>query len=264
MIVAIIQARMGSSRLPGKIMLKACDKTFLEHMIDRISQSKTLDKIVIATSINKDDDVIENFCKEKNIFCFRGPENDVLSRYKMAADETQADTIVRLTSDTPLLHSTIIDKVVETYIGNNYDYVSNCFPLPRTYPDGMNVEVFSKEILDEIHNNAKKPSEREHVTLFLVFKPDKYKIFRVDYEKDVSKYRFNLDYKLDYELLKTIFEKLYSTNHIFTMEDAIKLLEDNSSIFQINSEIEPYQGMLKSFVEDEAKGFTKSENFFKK
>ena len=264
MIVAIIQARMCSSRLPEKIMLKSCGKTFLEHMIDRVVQSKTLDKVVIATSLNKDDDVIEDLCKKKNVFCFRGSENDVLSRYKMAADKTHADVIIRLTSDTPILHSTIIDKVVQTYINNNYDYVSNCFPLPRTYPDGVNVEVFSKKILDEMYNNAKKPSEREHVTLFLVFKPEKYKIFRVDYDRDISKYRFNLDYKLDYELLKIIFEKLYFKNPNFTMEDVIKLLEENTSIFQINAGIKPYEGISKSFVEDEAKGFTKSENFFQK
>ena len=154
--------------------------------------------------------------------------------------------------------------MIEFYLNGDYDYVSNCVPLPRTYPDGTNVEVFSKKILDEMYDNAKKPSEREHVTLFVVFQPEKYKIFRVDYEKDVSKYRFNLDYKLDYELLKTIFEKLYSANHIFTMEDAIKLLEDNSSIFQINSEIEPYQGMLKSFVEDLSLIHISEPNFFQK
>ena len=264
MIVAIIQARMGSSRLPRKIMLDACGKTFLEHMIDRVSQSKTLDKIIIATSLNKDDDIIECLCKKKNISCFRGSENNVLSRYKMAADKTPADIIVRLTSDAPILHHKIIDKVVQTYIDNDYDYVSNCFPLPRTYPDGVNVEVFSKKILDHMHKNAKKPSEREHVTLFMIFKPEKYKIFRVDYDRDISKYRFNLDYKLDYKLLKTIFEKLYFKNPNFTMEDAIKLLEENSSIFEINAEIKPNEGILKSFIEDEVKGFKKSENFFQK
>ena len=264
MIVAIIQARMGSSRLPGKIMLKTCGKTFLEHVIDRVIQSKTLDKVVVATSLNKNDDVIEDLCRKKNILYFRGSENDVLSRYKMAADKTHADVIIRLTSDTPLLHSTVIDKVVQTYINNDYDYVSNCFPLPRTYPDGVNVEVFSKKILDEMYNNAKKPSEREHVTLFMVFKPEIYKIYRVDYDRDISKYRFNLDYESDYKLLKIIFEKLYFKNSNFTMEDVIKLLEENPSIFQINAETKPYEGILKSFIEDETKGFAKSKNFFQK
>ena len=120
MIVAIIQARMGSSRLSGKIMLQACKKPLLQHMIERIKFTETVDKIVVATSTNKNDDVIEDFCKENKILCFRGSENDVLSRYKMASDMTHADIIVRLTSDTPLLNHTILDEVVKTYTKNNY------------------------------------------------------------------------------------------------------------------------------------------------
>ena len=264
MIVAIIQARMGSSRLPGKIMLTASKKPLLEHLIDRIRDSKTIDKIVIATSTNKEDDTIEEFCKEKNIFYYRGSENDVLSRYKMTAEEFSADTIVRITSDTPLLHFSIVDKVVQVYIDNNYDYVSNSTPLPRTYPDGMNVEVFSKKILDEMYNNAKKPSEREHVTLFVVLQSKKYKIFRVDYKKDISKYRFNLDYELDYKLIKEIFNNLYKKGEIFTMEEIIKFLENNPDISKINSEIKPYEGILKSFDEDVKEGVEDSKNYFTK
>ena len=262
MIVAIIQARMGSSRLSGKIMLQACKKPLLQHMIERIKFTETVDKIVVATSINKNDDVIEDFCKENKILCFRGSENDVLSRYKMASDMTHADIIVRLTSDTPLLNHTILDEVVKTYTKNNYDYVSNCLPLPRTYPDGINVEVFSKKILDEMYHNAKKPSEREHVSLYVVMQPKKYKLYRVDYLKDVSHYRFNLDYELDYQLIKEIFGNLYYKNQHFTMEDIIKFLEENPLIFNINSKIKPYEGILESFEEDSKKGFQARKNFF--
>ena len=262
MIVAIIQARMSSSRLSGKIMLQACKKPLLQHMIERIQFTETVDKIVIATSTNYNDDVIEDFCKENKILCFRGSENDVLSRYKMVADIIRADIIVRLTSDTPLLDHIILDKVVKVYTKNKYDYVSNCFPLPRTYPDGMNVEVFSKKILDEMHYNAKKPSEREHVSLYVVMQPEKYKIYRVDYLKDVSHYRFNLDYELDYQLIKEIFENLYYENQHFTMEDVIKFLEENPSIFNINSKIKPYEGILKSFEDENKKGFETAKNFF--
>ena len=259
MIVAIIQARMSSSRLSGKIMLQACKKPLLQHMIERIQFTETVDKIVIATSTNKNDDVIEDFCKENKILCFRGSENDVLSRYKMVADIIHADIIVRLTSDTPLLDHIILDKVVKVYTKNKYDYVSNCFPLPRTYPDGMNVEVFSKKILDEMYYNAKKPSEREHVSLYVVTQPEKYKIYRVDYLKDISHYRFNLDYELDYKLIKEIFENLYYENQYFSMEDVIKFLEANPSIFNINSKIKPHEEMLKSFEEDNN---LKAKNFF--
>ena len=259
MIVAIIQARMSSSRLSGKIMLQACKKPLLQHMIERIQFTETVDKIVIATSTNKNDDVIEDFCKENKILCFRGSENDVLSRYKMVADMVHADIIVRLTSDTPLLNHIILDKVVKVYTKNKYDYVSNCFPLPRTYPDGMNVEVFSKKILDEMYYNAKKPSEREHVSLYVVTQPEKYKIYRVGYLKDISHYRFNLDYELDYKLIKEIFENLYYENQYFSMEDVIKFLEANPSIFNINLKIKPYEEMLKSFEEDNN---LKAKNFF--
>ena len=259
MIVAIIQARMGSSRLSGKIMLEVCKKPLLKHMIERIQLTETVDEIVIATSTNKNDDVIEDFCKENKILCFRGSENDVLSRYKMVADIIHADIIVRLTSDTPLLDHIILDKVVQVYTKNKYDYVSNCLPLPRTYPDGMNVEVFSKKILDEMYYNAKKPSEREHVSLYVVMQPKKYKMYRVDYLNDVSHYRFNLDYELDYKLIKEIFENLYYENQYFSMEDVIKFLEANPSIFNINSKIKPYEEMLKSFEEDNN---LKAKNFF--
>ena len=262
MIVAIIQARMGSSRLSGKIMLEACNKPLLKHMIERIQFTETVDEIVVATSTNKHDDIIEDFCKENKILCFRGSENDVLSRYKMAADMVHADIIVRLTSDTPLLDHIILDKVVQVYTKNKYDYVSNCLPLPRTYPDGMNVEVFSKKILDEMYYNAKKPSEREHVSLYVVMQPKKYKMYRVDYLNDVSHYRFNLDYELDYKLIKEIFENLYYENQHFTMEDIIKFLETNPSIFNVNSKIKPYEGILKSFEDDNKKGFEAPKNFF--
>ena len=112
MIAAIIQARMSSSRLSGKIMLEACKKPLLKHMIERIQLTETVDEIVIATSTNKNDDIIEDFCKENKIVCFRGSENDVLSRYKMAADMVHADIIVRLTSDTPLLNHIILDNTL--------------------------------------------------------------------------------------------------------------------------------------------------------
>jgi spore coat polysaccharide biosynthesis protein SpsF len=264
MIVAIIQARMNSSRLPGKVMLTACEKPLLLHQIERMKDSKTIDKIVIATSVKKEDDVIKDFCEENNIMCIRGSENDLLSRYKMAADETQADVVVRLTSDTPLLEYNVIDKVVNVYTKNKYDFVSNCYPLPRTYPDGMNIEVFSKKILDEMYFNAKKPSEREHVTFYVLAQPKKFNIFRVDNIKDVSDYRFNLDYELDYELIREVFNNLYKDGQIFLLEDIIKFLEKNPKILKINSEIEPYKGILNSFEEDTKMGFKESENFFMK
>ena len=255
MIVGIIQARMGSTRLPGKIMRDVCGKPMLEMMIERVRRSKTLEKIVIATSTNKEDDIIVEFCNKMNVDFYRGSENDLIARYKGASDMFGVDVVVRLTSDTPIMDSYVIDKVVDVYVKNDYDFVSNCYPMPRTYPDGMNVEVFSAKILDEAFKESKKPSEREHVTFFMWMNTERYKIFRVDYDRDVSMYRFNLDYPEDYTVLKSIFEGLYPKNPMFTMEDAIKWLDENPDVFKINSHIKPGSGFYRSLDSDKKAGF---------
>lgn len=251
MIAAIIQARISSTRLPGKIMMETCGKTMLEHMILRIKQSKKLDEIIVATSINKLDDIIEEWCKKNNIKCFRGPENDVLKRYKLAKDFFNVDIVVRIGADSPLMDPKIIDDVVELFESNNYDYVTNLFPVSgRTFPDGVNVEVFSSETLDEVDKNAKKPSDREHVTFYLWMQPERFKIFRYDYPEDLSKFRFNLDYIEDYCLIRSIFESLYPKNNFFTLEDTISWLKQNPKILEFNNMIESNLGWQKSFDED--------------
>ena len=248
--VGIIQARTGSSRLPEKIMMEIEGKTMLEHMIERVSKSKKLDKIVIATTTKEDDDVIVALAKKLNIDYFRGSEDDVLDRYYNASKKFNANVIVRLCSDSPLLDGNIVDDVIEKYLSGNYDFVGNLAPSPRTYPDGLGVEVFSSELLADAQLNAKKPSEREHVTFYMWMQPGKFKIHRVDLEKDLSKYRFNLDYNADYTLLKKIFEYFYLKNKNFNFEDVITWLERNPEVFKINSHIKPNQGWVKSFQQD--------------
>ena len=259
MIGAIIQARMGSTRLPGKIMLPVLDKPVLEHLIDRVRKSSNIDEIIIATSDNKSDDIIEIFCKTQKIKCFRGSEKDVLLRYFEAAKKFSIDTIVRLTSDTPLLDPKVIDKVILKYNESEYDFVSNVFPLPRTYPDGYNVEIFSMEILKQVNYEAVKPSDREHVTTFITMQPDKFKKYRVDSEKDFSKYRFNLDYKEDFELIKVVLEKL---NKKTDLKDIINLLDEHPEILKLNSHIKPYENILKSFEQDKKLGHKPHEKNF--
>jgi len=263
LIGAIIQARMGSTRLPGKIMLPILDKPVLEYLINRVKKSSNIDEIIIATSNNKNDDIIEKFCEARKIKCFRGSEKDVLLRYFEAAKKFSIDIIVRLTSDTPLLDSKTIDTVVSKYQNNEFDYVSNQFPFPRTYPDGYNVEVFSFALLKTINHEAKKPSDREHVTTFITMQPEIFKIFRVDCQKDLSKYRFNLDYDIDYQLIKNIFERLHYGNPNFSLNDIILLLEKNPFLQKLNSNVKPYQNILKSFKKDEEEGFKQyDKNFF--
>jgi len=254
--VAIIQARLSSSRLPGKILLEVCGKPLLEHMISRVKRSKKIDEIIVATSINKMDDLIEDWCKKNQIKCFRGPEQDVLKRFKLAKDFINGDTIIRLCSDCPLIDPKVIDDVLEIYETNNFDFVSNLFPVEgRTYPDGMGVEVFSSKLLDESDRNAKKPSEREHVTFYLWMQPERFKIFRHDYPEDLSKFRFNLDYIQDYCLIRSVFESLYPKNNFFTMADTINWLKEHPEILKFNDMIEPNQGWKNSFDEDKKNNY---------
>lgn len=263
MIGAVIQARMNSSRLSGKIMLKVKSKSMLEHMILRVKHSKTIDKIIIATSKENSDDVIEKFCLEKQIDCYRGSENDVLERFYETAKKFSLDTIVRLTGDTPLINPLVIDEVVNYYQNNDFDYVSNIFPLPRTYPDGYNVEVFSFNVLEKTHFNAKRPSDREHVTNFISMQPNLFSIGKVDHEKDISKFRLNLDYYEDYLLIEQVINRLYVEHQTFHLDDIIKFLEENPVVFDLNSKIKPYENILKSFEADKKLGYEpRKENFY--
>jgi len=225
---------MNSTRLPGKVMLQACDKSFLELMIQRISQSKKLDSIIVATTINPNDDVISNLCDLLQITCLRGSENDVLSRFKMVSDKTNTDLIVRLNADSPTIDPKILDHTIQFFLENNYDYVSTGFPAPRTYPDGFSIEVFSSNILNKSFLEAKKSFEREHVTPYIWLHPEKFSIFRLDCKKDFSNYRLNLDYYEDFLFLKKLFEALYPTNKSFTLEQIINWIDKNPEISKIN------------------------------
>ena len=250
---AIIQARMNSKRLPGKIMMEIRNKPILEILIERVRQCKTLDRIIIATTEQKEDDVIEEFCIKKKINYVRGSEKDVLSRHLLAAKET--DVIVRITSDNPLIDPAIIDKGVKIYLENEFDFVSNYVPPPRTFPDGMAVEIFSNNLLKEVNKKAKKPSEREHVTFFIWKQPEKFKIYRFEHGIDLSGYRFTLDYLEDFKVIEAILNSLYKKNPKFGLEDIINWLEEHSEIKNINTHIKPNQGWNESLHQDKKLGY---------
>ena len=167
MIAAIIQARMGSTRLPGKVLKNMNGSSLLEIQIERVKKSKNIKNIVVATSININDDEIEKFCLQKEINFYRGSENDVLSRYYECAKIYNIQTIVRLTADCPLIDPVIIDKVIDLFIENDVDYSSNTVPPDTSFwPDGSDVEVFSFEAIEKAYKKAKKQEDREHVTFF--------------------------------------------------------------------------------------------------
>lgn len=253
MVCMIIQARLGSTRLPKKILMKVNGRPLLSCMIERVKRAGKVDRIVIAATASHLDSQVETFCKDENVECFRGNEEDVLDRYYNCAQQIGAKVIVRLTSDCPLIDPAVIDEVVNCYLENSfkYDFVANTVPPPGTYPDGMDVEVFSFDLMEKAWKNAKKPSEREHVTFYFWKNPDLFKVYRYDLKTDLSKYRLTIDYEEDYLLIKKIIEHFHDDKLLFTMEDIIAFLKSNPDIAEINQHIERNVGWQKSFRKDE-------------
>jgi len=237
-IVAIIQARMGSTRLPGKILKTINGKTLLEYQLDRVKQSNIINQIIIATTVKETDQPIVDFCENYGVEYYRGSENDVLSRYYEAAKSNDGDIIVRLTSDCPIIDPRIIDKTIIYYLENssNFDYVSNT--VERTFPRGMDTEVFSVNVLKKAYEEACLERDREHVTAYFYTNPEVFKIGYISNDKDYGNYRWTVDTSEDFQLIQLIVNKLYKKNEMFYMEDVIDLLEKHQSWVQLNAHIE--------------------------
>lgn len=236
-VVAIIQARMGSNRLPGKILKEILDKPLLEYQIERVKQAKFIDEIVIATTTNKMEQPIIDFCKKLSILYYRGSEEDVLSRYYKSAIHYKANVIVRLTSDCPIIDPSVIDSILKHYKdnSNNYDYVSNT--IKRTYPRGYDTEVFPFQTLENAYLNSTSELEREHVTPYIYQHPGLFRIGQVLNDIDNSNYRFTVDTKEDFILIKKIITALYMENNIFRNKDIMNLLEKHGDWEEINKDV---------------------------
>lgn len=234
---AIIQARMGSTRLQGKVMKKIADKTILEHVIERVKQSKLIDVIVIATTTLERDDIIETVSLNCGVEVFRGSEEDVLSRYYYAAKENNLDIVVRITSDCPLIDPKVLDNIVSFYKSNDYDIVSNAGAdiTTRTYPRGLDTEVFSFKMLEDAFNKADEKYQREHVTPYIYENANNIYYYKNDV--DYSKYRWTLDTEEDFQLISEIYKHLYSGKHDFYLEEIIDLFEKNQDLYNINAHI---------------------------
>ena len=233
-ISCVIQARMGSSRLPGKILLNGYDRPLLIHLIERIKKSKKIDKIIVATSKNKLDDIIFNLCKKNKTEVFRGDEKNVLLRYFNCAKKYKISTIVRITSDCPLIDHTIIDKMIQNYEIGKYDFYGNTHPA--TFPDGYDIEIFSFQALKKSFYNSKNNFQKEHVTPFIWDNPDKFLIGNYKNKKGNlhNHYRLTLDFIEDYYLIFFIFNYFYPKNKSFKLEDIINFLKKNKEMIQIN------------------------------
>ena len=246
MIGCIIQARMGSSRLPGKVLKEIQKKPILDYVIKQVKFSKKIKKIVIATTVDQNDNVIEKFCQSKKISYFRGKENDVLDRYYQCGKKFGFKKIVRITSDNPLIDPEIIDECIEVYEKNNFDYLST--EHPPTLPQGYAVEIFTFKALENAWKNAKKPSEREHVTPYFYNHPEFFSLYNFQYKKNLSNIRCTLDRENDFLFIKKII--LSANKQPILLNDLLKIISDNPKLLDINKNNIYNEGYIKSLEED--------------
>lgn len=237
---------MRSTRLPNKVLLPLGGKTILENVVERVKKAETIGQVIVATSNEAPDDAIAGLCEEKGIQYFRGSHEDVLDRFYQAAKQFKAEHICRATADCPLIDPAVIDEAAKQYIGGGYDYVSNSHPI-ATYPDGFDTWIFSFAALKKSWQEAKLPSEREHVTSYIWNHPEKFKNFNVKNNVDLSGYRLTIDEERDYEALKIIVDRVKD----LTMENIVKFLDEHKEIREINAPISRDEGYRKSLAEDE-------------
>lgn len=237
-IAAIIQARMESTRLPGKIMKEIKGKSLLEHQIERIRKSKKIDQIIIATSVKESEQPIVALCEKLRIPYFRGSEQDVLERYYETAKHYGVDVVVRLTSDCPIIDPVVIDAIVYKYLelSSVTSYVSNT--IERSFPRGLDVEVFSFEALEKAHITATLEAEREHVTAYMYSNKSDIKVANFKGEFDYSNNRWTVDTSDDFKLIELIINELYNPAEIFLLADVIALLMENPDWKKINNHVE--------------------------
>ena len=241
--VAIIQARMSSSRLPGKVLLPLMGKPVLEHVVSRLKYATSLNEIFIATSTEADDDAIELWAKSNASPYYRGSLNDVLDRYYHAASFYKADTVVRITADCPVIDPYIVDEVVFGFKKGAFD----AYGLSGEFPDGLDCQVFSFSALEKAWKEATLPSEREHVGPYIEkTHPELFKLGGLEKFSDLGHLRWTLDEERDYEFLNQIYEELYVADSLFVTDDILNLLKRRPELSEINSQITRNAGYLKS------------------
>ena len=248
MIGCIVQARMGSSRLPGKVMKKIHGTIpMLEFQQNQLKFSKHIEKIIIATTTLQSDDQIVNFCQSNNLEYFRGESDNVLDRYYHCAKKFNFPIIVRITSDNPLIDPKIVDNAINKFINSKCDYLSTEYVKPLTFPLGFGVEVFNFQSLEKAWKEARLPSEHEHVTPYFYNNPDKFKIQGVTYEKSLSHIRCTVDTDYDFKLIEEIISRIdvrpISLNYI------LEVLKKEPHLLEINKDVK-HHGYERSLQED--------------
>lgn len=240
-IAIIVQARMGSTRLPGKVLKPVLGKPLLGYLIERLRKVRLANQIIIATTQEPLDDVIESFCQRLNVACFRGASENVLDRYLEAAKKYSVDIVVRITADCPLIDPSLIDNVIKAYLQNEnaLDYVSNCATFERTFPRGMDTELVTVDALTRINKFLDLTLDKEHVTSFIHRKPNLFRRLDLCQAVDQSMYRLTVDMEEDFILIKKILERLYpQMGAHFALKDIFDLFDQDATLFFINSAVE--------------------------
>lgn len=248
MTLAIIQARMGSTRLPSKVLKDLAGKTVLEHVIERVRTCKLINEVIVATTINRVDLEIVRFCAQQGIRVFVGAEDDVLDRYYQAARLIAPSNVVRITSDCPMIDPEIIDQIIALHLDGRFDYTSNT--LEETFPDGLDAEVLTFETLATAWREATLKSEREHVTPYIKNHPSEFKLKSFRNERNLSSMRWTIDQPEDYRFLSELFRRIYLKKSSFRMADVLKELEKDPALLKLNSGIIRNEGYLKSLTKD--------------
>jgi spore coat polysaccharide biosynthesis protein SpsF len=234
MILAILQARMSSTRLPGKVLRPILGRPMLALQIERIKRSKAIDRLVVATSEDSSDDAIEAFCDINDVLCYRGALHDVLARFLGAVEAFgPADHVIRLTGDCPLIDWTIIDAAVDLHKREGSDLAGN--GIQRTYPDGLDVEVVAFAALDRAHREATDPGSREHVTQYIYRHPEKFRLAHLTQTPDLGLLRWTVDTPADFEMVAKVFAGLADLNNNFLQQDVLDFLDRHPEIVAINA-----------------------------
>ena len=254
----IIQARMGSTRLPGKVLLDVTKgKPVLYYVINQLKHCKSIEKIIVATTTLREDDKIVQFCIDNKVSCFRGDSKNVLERHYRCAEKFSLSKIIRMPSDKPLLDPEVVDKVVEIFNTNHYDYVTNWSISAPTFPSGTEVEVVSFDALKKVWEKSTLPSEKEHVTDYIYNHRDDFRIFNVVNPENLSNFRWAVDRIEDLRLVREIVSRMPKSPIL--IKDILELFINEPSLVEINKQVDGNEGNIKSKKEDEE--FINSKKF---
>jgi spore coat polysaccharide biosynthesis protein SpsF len=247
-ITVMIQARTGSSRLSGKVLSQIENKPMIWHVINRVKKIESVQQIALITTEKESDQVLLDIAKNEDIIGFAGDTTNVLNRHYQCALKISADPIIRITSDCPIIDPYLVEEMLQFFLTHNYDYVSNIHPA--TYPDGLDVEIFSFQTLEKTFLDAKLNSEKEHVTPYMEKHPELFNIFNFENNEDLSHIRLTVDQKEDLELIQNLYSVMSPKND-FGLNEIKDIFSKNPELFRINSKYRRNEGYLKSLKEDE-------------